>query len=77
MQDNDKKLGYERLLNMARGVAQGMDYLSTVGFVHRVSPFVFTIITMSCIWDPISESPNVLTQNTIASTDGVMAYEQI
>ena len=38
MQDNDEKLGYERLLKMARGVAQGMDYLSTIGFVHRVRP---------------------------------------
>ena len=36
MQDNDEKLGNERLLKMARGVAQGMDYLSTIGFVHRV-----------------------------------------
>ena len=38
MQDNDEKLGNERLLKMARGVAQGMDYLSTIGFVHRVRP---------------------------------------
>ena len=37
-QDNDEKLGNERLLKMARGVAQGMDYLSTIGFVHRVRP---------------------------------------
>ena len=36
MQDNDEKLGNERLMKMARGVAQGMDYLSTIGFVHRV-----------------------------------------
>ena len=37
MQDNDDKLGTERQLKMARDVAQGMDYLSTIGFVHRVS----------------------------------------
>lgn len=35
LRDNDEKLGNERLLKMARGVAQGMDYLSTIGFVHR------------------------------------------
>jgi len=26
-----------RLLKMARGVCSGMEYLSTVGYVHRVS----------------------------------------
>jgi hypothetical protein len=36
LQDNDEKLGNERLLKMAKGVASGMDYLSTIGFVHRV-----------------------------------------
>ena len=70
MQDNDEKLGYERLLKMARGVAQGMDYLSTIGFVHRVRPprnFMY-----------IPRSPNVLTQNImVVNTDWIVAYEQI
>ena len=36
VQSNDEKLDTERLLKMAKGVAQGMDYLSIIGFVHRV-----------------------------------------
>ncbi len=37
MQKNDDHLSVERQVKMARCVAAGMDYLSTVGFVHRVS----------------------------------------
>jgi hypothetical protein len=37
MQMNEKRLSTVRQLKMARGIAHGMDYLSTIGFVHRVS----------------------------------------
>lgn len=45
-QTNDEKLGTPRLLKMAQGVASGMDYLSTIGFVHRVSmqPYIMTSV---------------------------------
>ena len=36
-QRNDDKLGKQRLVKMARFVANGMQYLSQVGYVHRVS----------------------------------------
>ena len=36
-QKNDEKLNTQRLLSMARGVCSGMEYLSAVGYVHRVS----------------------------------------
>lgn len=46
-QTNDEKLGTPRLLKMAQGVASGMDYLSTIGFVHRVSmqPYITILCT--------------------------------
>ena len=37
IQRNDDKLDTHRMVRMARGVAMGMDYLATVGYVHRVS----------------------------------------
>ena len=52
-QANDEKLGVQRLLKMAKGVATGMDYLSTIGFVHRVSGFVtHNIILSTCTMGP-------------------------
>ncbi len=37
MQKNVEALGTMCQLKMARDVAQGMNYLSAVGFVHKVS----------------------------------------
>ena len=37
LQKNDEQFSSTRLVNMALGVARGMEYLSEVGFVHRVS----------------------------------------
>ena len=37
MQKNDENLGTVRQLKMAKDVAQGMDYLSTLGFIYKVS----------------------------------------
>ena len=37
LQRNDDRLSVVSLVKMAKCVAAGMDYLSTVGFVHRVS----------------------------------------
>ncbi len=56
LQDNDEKLGNERLLKMARGVAQGMDYLSTIGFVHRVRSFL--LLLKLILGSYIPASPN-------------------
>lgn len=35
------------LLEMARGIASGMKYLSELGFIHRVS--FFTVFYLSCV----------------------------
>ena len=37
LQRNDERLSIPRLVKMAMGVASGMEYLSVVGYVHRVS----------------------------------------
>ena len=42
VQKNDEQFKSTRLVKMALGVAKGMNYLSEVGYVHRVSETVAT-----------------------------------
>lgn len=64
LQANDEKLGLTRLLKMAKSVATGMDYLSAIGFVHRVSHY--SINPQCCVqWNPFSEGINPLAVYTV------------
>ena len=42
------KLAIIQQINMARDVATGMGYLSTLGFIHRVSSTFYSFVTCSC-----------------------------
>ena len=53
-QKNDEQMSSVQLVKMALGVAKGMEYLSSVGFVHRVSehytsPCASCFIKVTCI----------------------------
>ena len=79
IQRNDDKLDTHRMVRMARGVAMGMDYLATVGYVHRVSvsttlihpPSLLSSSHSSSLFShpfPFTATPSILTPALKIST---------